>query len=41
MKEQLKKKGRDPNYGAEKSLFKIQEQLLDMAALVMPVGQSP
>ena len=32
VKEQLKKKGRDPNYGAEKSLFKIQEQLLDVAA---------
>ena len=30
VKKQLKKKGRDPNYGAEKSLFKIQEQLLDV-----------
>ena len=31
VKEQLKKKGKDPNYGTEKSLFKIQEQLLDVA----------
>ena len=30
VKQQLKRKGRDPNYGAEKSLFKIQEQLLDV-----------
>lgn len=30
VKEQLKRKGRDPSYGAEKSLFKIQEQLLDI-----------
>ena len=30
VKEQLKRKGRDPNFGAEKSLFKIQEHLLDV-----------
>ena len=30
VKEQLKRKGRDPNFGAEKSLFKIPEQLLDV-----------
>ena len=31
VKDQLKKKGKDPYFGAEKSLFKIQEQLLDVA----------
>lgn len=31
VKEQLKKKGKDPHFGAEKSLYKIQEQLLDVA----------
>lgn len=30
MSAQLIRKGRDPNFGAEKSLFKIQDQLLDM-----------
>ena len=29
VKEQLKRKGKDPFFGGEKSLFKIQEQLLD------------
>ena len=29
VKEQLKWKGKDPFFGGEKSLFKIQEQLLD------------
>ena len=29
VKEQLKKRGKDPHFGAEKSLFKIQEQLLE------------
>ena len=28
-KEQLKRKGKDPFFGGEKSLYKIQEQLLD------------
>jgi len=27
----LKKKGKDPHFGAEKSLFKLEEQLLDVA----------
>lgn len=37
VKDQLKSKGKDPHYGAEKSLFKIQDQLLD----VLPVcGQT-
>ena len=31
VKDQLKKKGKDPYFGSEKSLFKIQEQLLDVA----------
>ena len=31
VKDQLKKKGKDPHFGAEKSLYKIQEQLLDVA----------
>jgi len=31
VKDQLKKKGKDPHFGAEKSLFKLQEQLLDVA----------
>ena len=30
VREQLKRKGKDPNFGAEKSLFKIQDQLLDV-----------
>ena len=28
---QLKRKGKDPHFGAEKSLYKIQDQLLDVA----------
>ena len=31
IKEHLKAKGRDPHFGAEKSLFRIQESLLDIA----------
>ena len=31
IKDHLKKKGKDPLFGAEKSLFKIQENLLDVA----------
>ena len=31
VKEQLKKSGKDPHFGAEKSLYKIQGQLLDVA----------
>ena len=31
VKDQLKRKGKDPHFGSEKSLFKIQEQLLDVA----------
>ena len=31
MKDQLKSKGKDPHHGAEKSLYKIQDQLLDVA----------
>lgn len=31
VKEQLKRKGRDPSFGGEKSLFRIQDQLLDVA----------
>lgn len=30
MKDQLKSKGKDPHQGAEKSLYKIQDQLLDV-----------
>ena len=30
VREQLKRKGKDPNFGAEKSLFKIQDQLPDV-----------
>lgn len=31
VKDQLKRKGKDPHFGAEKSLYKIQDQLLDVA----------
>ena len=31
MKKQIKKAGKDPHFGAERSLFKLQLQLLDMA----------
>ena len=31
MEDQLKSKGKDPHHGAEKSLYKIQDQLLDVA----------
>ena len=31
MKKQIKKPGKDPHFGAERSLFKLQLQLLDMA----------
>lgn len=31
VKEHLKTKGKDPHFGAEKSLYKIQENLLDIA----------
>ena len=31
VKEHLKRKGKDPYFGAEKSLFKVQENLLDVA----------
>lgn len=31
VKDQLKKKGKDPHFGAEKSLYKVQEQVLDVA----------
>ena len=31
VKDQLKRKGKDPHFGAEKSHYKIQDQLLDVA----------
>ena len=31
VKEQLKMQGKDPHYGSEKSLYKLQEQVLDVA----------
>ena len=31
VKDQLKKKGKDPHFGAEKSMYKIQEHILDVA----------
>ena len=31
VKEQLKRKGKDPHFGAEKSLYKIQEEMLEVA----------
>ena len=31
VKDQLKRKGKDPHFGAEKSLFKVQEHLLEVA----------
>ena len=31
LKEQLKSRGKDPHFGAEKSLYKIQDQLMDVA----------
>ena len=31
VKEQLKMRGKDPHYGSEKSLYKLQEQVLDVA----------
>ena len=34
VKEHLKRKGKDPHFGAEKSLFKVQENLLDVAGVV-------
>ena len=35
VKDQLKRKGKDPHLGAEKSLYKIQEQLLNVAGPLM------
>ena len=32
LKEQLKSRGKDPHFGAEKSLYKIQDQLMDVAS---------
>ena len=32
VKEHLKRKGKDPHFGAEKSLYKLQESVLDVAA---------
>ena len=32
LKEQLKSRGKDPHFGAEKSLYKIQDQLMDVTA---------
>ena len=34
MKKQIKKAGKDPPFGAERSLYKLQDQLLDMAGLL-------
>ena len=31
VKEQLKRKGKDPHFGSEKTLFKVQEQVLEVA----------
>ena len=31
VKEQLKKRGTDPHFGSEKSLYKLQEQVLNVA----------
>ena len=31
VKEQLKRKGKDPHFGAEKTLFRVQEQVLEVA----------
>lgn len=31
VKEHLKMKGKDPHFGSEKSLYKLQEQMLDIA----------
>jgi len=31
MKKQIKKAGKDPHYGAERSLFNLQKQLLDLS----------
>ena len=35
VKEQLKKSGKDPHFGAEKSLYKIQGRLLDVAGMFL------
>ncbi|MCG8626900.1 MAG: hypothetical protein MJE68_33475, partial [Proteobacteria bacterium] len=34
VKEHLKMKGKDPHFGSEKSLYKLQEQMLDVAGLL-------
>ena len=35
VKEQLKMRGKDPHYGSEKSLYRLQEQMLDVAGPLM------
>ena len=35
IKEQIKKAGENPHFGAERSLFKLQEQILEMAGSLM------
>ena len=38
VKEQLKIRGKDPHYGSEKSLYKLQEQVLDVAGPLRASG---
>ena len=43
MKAQIRKAGKDPHFGVERSLFKLQDQLLDVTGphgLPNPVGGS-
>ena len=35
MKEYLKMKGKDPHFGLEKSLYKLQKQIMDEAGPLM------
>ena len=39
VKDQLKGKGKDPHFGSEKSLYKIQDHLLDVAVHLRACGQ--
>ena len=41
MKRQIKKAGKNPHYGAERSLYRLQDQLLDKARPLLVYGQDP
>ena len=39
-KDQIKRKGKNPHFGAEKSLYKSRDQLLDVASPLTYMGRS-